>query len=150
MKIESVRVVLGAALMASAGCYAGVPTGQGGDTDGSFDTEDGEGGGPGGGSDDESDDGGESGESGNADSGDNPAEPPDPPDGCLAGSIGCECLDNECMGLSTCIDDVCTPAPPVPDVEGPSAAIAGVLTWLGEPSPVHVNNTILASMVGFI
>ncbi|MCR9163234.1 MAG: hypothetical protein ACE37F_23390 [Nannocystaceae bacterium] len=103
-----------------------MPTGQGGDTDGSFDTEDGEGGGPGGGSDDESDDGGESGESGNADSGDNPAEPPDPPDGCLAGSIGCECLDNECMGLSTCIDDVCTPAPPVPDVEGPSAAIAGV------------------------
>lgn len=128
MKFESVKVILGAALMASAGCYAGVPTGQE-DTDAaSSDTDgEGEGGGPGGGSDDESGESGETGDSGDPDSGgDNPADPPEPPDGCLAGSIGCECLNNECMGLSTCIDDVCTPAPPVPDVDGPSAAIAGV------------------------
>lgn len=126
MKFESLRVVLGAALMASVGCYAGVPTGDG-DTDGpSSDTEDDGDGSSGGDSDDETGVGGESGETGNPGSGNNPAEPPEPPDGCLPGSIGCECLDNECMGLSTCIDDVCTPAPPVPDVDGPSAAIAGV------------------------
>lgn len=131
MNIENVRVIVGTVLLASAGCYAGVGE-MGGDTDGAESDTEGEtegetegsagSGGPGG-SGDES---GESSGGGSADGNGTGIDPPEPPDGCLAGSIGCECLDGGCQGLSTCIDEVCTPAPPVPNVEGPSAALAGV------------------------
>ena len=128
MKLNTnAKLILGVALLAASGCYEGAPGGAdtdegSSDTEDSADTEDaGEAGGSG-----ESGDG-ESGESGGGDdtNGSGPGDPPDPPDGCLPGSIGCECLNNECAGLSTCIDEVCTPAPPVPQVEGPNAAIAG-------------------------
>ncbi len=122
-----VELFLGAMLLAAGGCYSGA--GQGMDTDEGADTEgSGEEGGPGGsgGSADGSGGSGESGDEGDSGNGGGPGDPPDPPDGCLPGSIGCECLNDECAGLSACIDDVCTPAPPVPDVDGPNAAIAGV------------------------
>ena len=131
MKIKrDVKVVLGAVLLASAGCYSGVPMGMDTDDAASSDTE-GDEGGPGGSGAESGGESGESGDSGSPSSGGGPGDPPEPPDGCLPGSIGCECLDNgDCMGLSTCIEDVCTPAPPVPDVDGPSAAIAGVAIQL--------------------
>ncbi|MGH1340182.1 MAG: hypothetical protein ACRBN8_01425 [Nannocystales bacterium] len=131
MKLNTnAKLILGGVLLAAGGCYSGAPGGA--DTDEASSDTDGEVGGEGGeGGDTEGGEGG-SGESGGDDdtNGSGPGDPPDPPDGCLAGSVGCECLNNECAGLSTCIDDVCTPAPPVPDVEGPNAAIAGVAVTL--------------------
>jgi len=129
MKIKTNELFVGAVLLAATGCYAGVP--QGMDTDDAADTE-GDAGEAGDGSGGEA---GGSGESGGGDDtasggGGGPGDPPEPPDGCLPGSIGCECLNDECAGLSTCIDNVCTPAPPVPDVEGPNAALAGVAVEL--------------------
>ncbi len=127
MKLKkNAELYVGVMLLCVGGCYAGV--GEGMDTDAGADTggetQDGPGDGSGSGSGGE-DESGESGDGGDS-QGNGPGDPPDPPDGCLPGSIGCECLNDECAGLSTCIDDVCTPAPPVPDVDGPTAALAGV------------------------
>jgi len=132
MKLNTnAKLILGAVLLATGGCYSGAPGGA--DTDeGSSDTDN-EAGTEGGGAGSDTEGGeGESGESGGDDdtNGSGPGDPPDPPDGCLAGSIGCECLNDECAGLSTCIDDVCTPAPPVPEIDGPNAALAGVAITL--------------------
>lgn len=131
MKLNHAKLILGTALLAAGGCYSGAPGGA--DTDGaSSETDDGAGTEGGEGGEDTEGGEGESGESGNGDdtNGNGPGDPPDPPDGCLPGSIGCECLNDECAGLSTCIDEVCTPAPPVPEVEGPNAALAGVAITL--------------------
>lgn len=132
MKLNTnAKLILGGVLLAAGGCYSGAPGGA--DTDeGSSDTDN-EAGTEGGESGNDTEGGeGESGESGSDDdtNGSGPGDPPDPPDGCLPGSIGCECLNDECAGLSTCIDDVCTPAPPVPEVDGPNAALAGVAITL--------------------
>ncbi|MEM6991552.1 MAG: hypothetical protein AAF721_13680 [Myxococcota bacterium] len=51
---------------------------------------------------------------------------PDPPPDCFPGAVGCECLDGNCEGLSTCEDNVCIPGPPVPEVDGDGQAIAGL------------------------
>ncbi len=132
MMLNNSKLILGAALLVASGCYSGAPDGAA--TDGASSETDGEAGGSEGGEAGADTEGGEgeSGESGGGDdtNGSGPGDPPDPPDGCLPGSIGCECLNDECAGLSTCIDDVCTPAPPVPEVEGPNAAIAGVAITL--------------------
>ncbi|MBV1862707.1 MAG: hypothetical protein KUG77_30070 [Nannocystaceae bacterium] len=123
------KLILGTTLLAAGGCYSGAPGGA--DTDEASSDTDGGGESGEGGEDTEGGEG-ESGESGSDDdtNGSGPGDPPDPPEGCLPGSIGCECLNDECAGLSTCIDEVCTPAPPVPDVDGPNAALAGVAITL--------------------
>lgn len=128
MKLNTnVTLILGATLLAVGGCYSGAPGGA--DTDEGSSNTDSEAGTEGGEGGEDTEGGeGESGESGGDDdtNGSGPGDPPEPPDGCLPGSIGCECLNDECAGLSTCLDDICTPAPPVPEIEGPNAAIAGV------------------------
>ncbi len=120
------KYLFAAAILVAGGCYSGTPTGME-DTDGASSETDGEegggpGGGPGGSGDSEGESGDETGGGGSA----GPGDPPDPPDGCLPGALGCECLNGECMGLAACIDEICQPAPPVPEVNGPSAALAGV------------------------
>lgn len=83
-------------------------------------------------------DGGD-GDGGDADGGDD--GPPSPPSGCQAGAIGCECLDGACSGISACVDNICTPAPPTPETGGEGSAVAGLTVLL--PGEVDGDNDVI-------
>ena len=125
MKTRTIGIGL---MWLATACYTG-PDGEDPMDDGAGDGADGGESGDGGdgadgvgdGADDGADDG--PGDDG-ADDGDD--GPPPPPSGCQAGAIGCECLDGACSGISACVDNVCTPAPPTPETGGGGSAVAGI------------------------
>lgn len=127
MRTEIIKVTLTGIAMWAAGCYTG-PLDDGGRGGAGQDTDadDDGGGGDGAGDDDAGGSDGGSADGGTAGGDDGGG----PPQGCIPGSVGCECLDDTCLGLSTCIENMCTPAPPLPQVEGPTGAIAGVTILL--------------------
>lgn len=87
---------------------------------------------------DDGDGEGSDGGDGDPDGGDD--GPPPPPSGCQPGAIGCECLDGACSGVSACVDNICTPAPPTPETGGGGTAVAGLAVML--PGEVDGDNGV--------
>jgi hypothetical protein len=122
---------IGTSVLVITGCYTGVSG-----LDGDEDAHAGESGSGGNEEDTEGADSSPDG-SGTGSPGDSP------PEGCLPGALGCECLDGTCAGLSACVEGICTAAPPAPEIDGPSAAIAGLTIRLdGEVDAPDVDGNV--------